>query len=122
MGPVEDADQFWKTAGRLDMDLLSSSPNPFRDATTIYYEIPSVIEQEDGSRIETLESLEISVKVYNVVGRLVNMLVEEVVAPGVYSTSWQAADEHGNAVASGVYYVRFQIEKKYITQRLILLK
>jgi hypothetical protein len=31
-------------------------------------------------------------------------------------------DDQGNAVASGVYYVRLQIGKKFLTQRLILLK
>ncbi len=118
----EDAELFWRTPGRLEQDLLSSSPNPFRDATTIYYEIPALIEEEDGTRLETSGVLDISVKVYNVRGRLVNMLVENVVGPGVYSTGWQAVDEHGNAVASGVYYVRLQIGKKYLTERLILLK
>lgn len=122
MASIEDADMFWKTAGRLEMDLLSSLPNPFRDATTIYYEVPALIEEEDGTRIETSEALDISVKVYNVSGKLVSVLVEEVVGPGAYSTGWQAVDEHGNAVASGVYYVRLQIGKKYLTERLIVLK
>jgi hypothetical protein len=122
MASFEDARQFWKAEGRLEMDLLSSSPNPFRDATTIYYEIPSLIEQESGSRIESREPVEISVKVYNVVGRLVSVLAEDFVSPGVYSTQWRAIDDNGNAVASGVYYVRLLIGNKYITQRLILLK
>ncbi len=90
--------------------------------TTIYYEIPSLLEQPDGTRIETQESLEISVKVYNVVGRLVSVLADEIVAPGTYTTEWRAVDDQGNAVASGVYYVRLQIGKKFLTQRLILLK
>jgi hypothetical protein len=120
-GP-EAAALFWKTEGRLDFELLASSPNPFRDATTITYEIPSLLEQPDGTRIETRESMEISVKVYNVVGRLVSVLVDEISAPGTYTTQWRAADDQGNAVASGVYYVRLQIGKKFLTQRLILLK
>jgi len=121
-GSFEDARQFWKSAGRLEMDLLSSSPNPFRETTTIYYEIPSLIEQENGTRIESREPVEISVKVYNVAGRLVSVLTEDYVSPGVYSMQWQAVDVNGSAVASGVYYVRLLIGNKYITQRLILLK
>jgi hypothetical protein len=118
----DDAELFWKTEGRLDLELLSSSPNPFRDATTIYYEIPGLIEQSDGTRIESRESLKVSVKVYNVVGRLVGVLVEDVLPPGAYATQWRGMDDQGNEVASGVYYVRLQIGKKYLTQRLILLK
>ena len=118
----DDAELFWKTEGRLDLELLSSSPNPFRDATTIYYEIPGVIEQSDGTRIESRASLKVSVKVYNVVGRLVGVLVEDLLPPGAYATQWRAVDDQGNEVASGVYYVRLQIGQKYLTQRLILLK
>jgi hypothetical protein len=117
-----DARAFWQTEGRLDLELLVSSPNPFRTGTVISYEIPGLIEQPDGLRIETKEPLEISVKVYNVAGRLVSMLVEETLPPGRYTTEWNAFDDQGNAVASGVYYVRLQIGKKFLTQRLILLK
>ncbi len=119
-----NAEGFWQTAGRLelDLDLLTSSPNPFRTGTTISYEIPGLIEQPDGTRIETKESLETSVKVYNVVGRLVSVLAEDVLPPGKYATEWQGVDDQGNIAASGVYYVRLQIGKKFLTQRLILLK
>jgi hypothetical protein len=57
-----------------------------------------------------------------VVGRLVSVLADEIVAPGTYTTEWRAVDDQGSAVASGVYYVRLQIGKKFLTQRLILLK
>jgi hypothetical protein len=119
-----NAEEFWQTEGRLDLevDLLTSSPNPFRTGTTISYEIPGLIEQPDGARIETKESLETNVKVYNVVGRLVSVLVEDVLPPGKYTTEWQGVDDQGNLAASGVYYVRLQIGKKFLTQRLILLK
>ena len=122
MAGPDGAAFFWQTEGRLEYDLLSSSPNPFRELTTISYEIPSLLEEPDGTRIETKESLEISVKVYNVMGRLVSVLVDEILPPGIYTTGWRAVDDQGNAVASGVYYVRLQIGKKFLTQRLILLK
>lgn len=122
-GVASDAALFWRTEGKLEeFDLLSSSPNPFRVSTTIYYEIPGLIEQPDGSRIETAEPLEVTVKIYNVMGRLVSVLAEGVLSPGTYTAQWTGVDDQGEAVASGVYYVRLQIGKKYLTQRLILLK
>jgi hypothetical protein len=119
---ADDAELFWKTEGRLDLEILSSSPNPFRDLTTIYYEIPLFVDQPDGSRIENREPLDVSIKVYNVAGRLVSVLVEEALSPGAYTTQWRVVDDQGNPAASGVYYVRLQIGRKYITERLILLK
>ncbi|UCH85708.1 MAG: T9SS type A sorting domain-containing protein [Candidatus Latescibacterota bacterium] len=117
-----EAELYWKTAGRLEQHLLTSSPNPFRDVTSISYEVPSLIEKDDGTLIRSSESLETSVKVYNVMGRLVSVLVEEILGPGTRAVNWRAVDDNGNPVASGVYYVKLQIGQKYITKRLILLK
>ena len=51
-----------------------------------------------------------------------SVLVEEILGPGVHTTDWRAVDDSGNPVASGVYYVKLQVGKKYITKRMILLK
>ena len=118
----KEAEAFWKTPGQLEPDWLSGSPNPFRNATSIFYEIPNRIDQEDGTVLFTTGALDTSVKIYNVSGRLISVLVENRLAPGTYSVDWAAVDDHGNSVASGVYYLKLQIEKKFITKRLILLK
>ena len=101
---------------------MSGSPNPFRESTTIYYEVPSSVADEDGTVLSFTNPVNTSVKIYNVAGRLVSTLVETVLAPGQYTASWQALDESGNSVASGVYYVKLQIGKKHVTKRLIQLK
>jgi hypothetical protein len=120
--PSREADAYWKTPGKLARELLTGSPNPFRNSTTITYEVPSLIEQADGSILQSSGARATTVKIYNVSGRLVSILVEESLSPGRYSIDWAAVDESGNAVASGVYYVRLRIEKRSTTHRLILLK
>lgn len=123
MASSREAELFWKTPGRIEQELLDGSPNPFRESTTITYEIPTEIERADGTFIENNDdALRTSVKVYNVTGRLVAVLEDNQLSPGVYSALWNAADDQGNHVASGVYYVKLQIEKKYMTKRLVLLK
>jgi hypothetical protein len=117
-----EAQRFWKSDGKLSRELLNGSPNPFRSATTIFYEVPSVVQTDDGRRIESAGVFETSVKVYNVAGRLVAVLVDGQEFPGVHSVNWNAVDDSGNPVASGVYYIKLQIEQRYITRRLTLLK
>jgi hypothetical protein len=114
--------QYWARPGKLKPELLSGSPNPFRESTTIYYEVPSSVADEDGTVLSLDNPVKASVKIYNVAGRLVSMLVDTILSPGQYNTSWQAVDESGNSVASGVYYVKLQIGKKHVTKRLIQLK
>jgi hypothetical protein len=116
-------DNFWNTSGKLDQALLVGSPNPFRDAIAIDYEIPERVVDEDGVEHDLSgEAVETSVRVYNVVGRLVATLVESAHAPGKYRTGWSAQDDQGSSVASGVYYVKLQIGKRSVTQRMVQLK
>ena len=116
-------DAFWLSPGKLEDILLGGSPNPFRDAITIEYEIPTHAVDEDG--VEYVLSgapVATSVKVYNVTGRLVATLVESTHTPGRYRTGWTAQTDEGEAVASGVYYVKLTLGKRSVTKRLVQIK
>ncbi|HEX5132577.1 MAG TPA: T9SS type A sorting domain-containing protein, partial [Candidatus Krumholzibacteria bacterium] len=116
-------DAFWLTPGKLDEILLGGSPNPFRDATTIEYEVPGRTVDEDGvEHVLSGAAVPTSVKVYNVTGRLIATLVESPHGPGRYRTGWTAQNDDGGAVASGVYYVKLTIGKRSVTTRLVQLK
>ena len=45
----------------------------------------------------------VQVRVYSLTGRLVRVLVDEVVDPGSYVVGWDGEDAHGRAVQPGVY-------------------
>jgi len=119
---VETAETYWKTPGKLSEELLLGSPNPFREQTSIYYEVPAVVVTEDGRELKFWGTEETSLKVYDVTGRLVNILVDETKPAGHYRIDWQATDENDIPVASGVYYIKLQVGKRYITKRILLLK
>jgi len=118
-----DGERYLGQPGKLDEALLTGSPNPFHDATTIFYEIPSrLVDEKTGAEYELVTAIEASVKVYDVTGRLVSTLVDDKISPGRFSTQWNAQNAFGRNVASGVYYVKLQVGKKYVTKRLIQLK
>lgn len=117
-----NADDYWTQPGKLDEACLTGSPNPFREVTTIFYEVPASADDEEGGLLRFVNPVNTSVKVYNVAGRLVNVLVDAVLPPGVYDTQWDGMDDAGTGVASGVYYVKLQIGKRHVTKRLIQLK
>ncbi len=77
---------------QLKFRLLEPTPNPFRSAARLNYEIPVA------SRI--------ALKVYDRTGRLVAVPVSGLVQPGRYSLSWHATDREGRSVAPGVYFAR----------------
>jgi len=121
-GERVSAERYFGRSGKLDETLISGSPNPFHDATTIAYEVPSHLRDEFGNTVELTGSIETSVKVYGVTGRLIATLVDETLFPGQYQLQWNAQNETGTSVASGVYYVKLQIGKRHVTKRLIQLK
>lgn len=83
--------------------LSQNYPNPFNPSTTIRYEIAS---QEF-----------VALKVFDVLGREVTTLVNEVQEPGTYGVTWNAA-----GIASGVYYYRLIAGGFTETKRLVLLR
>lgn len=84
-------------------DLLMSTPNPFRDVTTIRFRLP--------------ESGHVNLTVYNIAGREVIRLVDEVRSAGPNEVTF-----HGEGLSTGVYYYRLETEGKIITRRCVLLK
>jgi hypothetical protein len=70
--------------------LLRNAPNPFRRSTRIAYDVP--------------REAQVSIRVYDVSGRLVRTLVDGVVDPGCQVTAWDARNDGGEPVSSGVYF------------------
>ncbi|MBL0061530.1 MAG: T9SS type A sorting domain-containing protein [bacterium] len=78
-------------------------PNPFNAVTSIEFELPS--------------SAYVALNVYDVQGRLVTTLMDEVAAAGVHSVSWACAE-----CASGLYFVRMKAGEFVATQKVLLVK
>jgi hypothetical protein len=83
--------------------LFSPYPNPFNPMTTIRFSV--------GTRHAT------SLRVYDITGRMVEMLVNKKLTAGEHKIVWNA-DEY----ASGVYFVKLMNGQFQTTQKLILLK
>jgi len=67
-------------------------PNPFNPSTDIRFELPAG--QKGGSRF-------VSLKIYDLLGREVATLVNEVLQPGTHHSRWNASN-----MPSGIYYYR----------------
>ena len=90
--------------------LAQNSPNPFNPSTTINYSVA------DGSAVH------VSLRVYDVRGKLVSVLVDAVKDAGTYSVFWNGVDNRGNRVASGVYFYRLMAGNFEQTRKMVLLK
>jgi hypothetical protein len=82
-------------------------PNPFNPGTVITYQIPS--------------RSAVSLKIYNILGREVETLVNTVQPAGKYSVTFNSM-ARGTALSSGVYFYRLQAGNYVETKKMILLK
>jgi hypothetical protein len=64
----------------------------------------------------------VKLTVYNVQGRRVNTLLDEVVSAGSHVVNWDAAAATGELVSSGVYLVRLETRTKSLTRKMVLLR
>ena len=69
-------------------------PNPAGPTTTVRYTLPS------RSRV--------TVRVYDLSGRLVRTLLDDVAGPGEHRAVWDGATDTGDRAASGVYFVKLE--------------
>jgi hypothetical protein len=72
--------------------LFQNSPNPFNPQTNITYDIP----EGDSRRVR--------LKVYNVRGKLVKNLVDEIKEAGRYTVHWDGRDNRGRKLGTGIYF------------------
>lgn len=72
-----------------DFSLRQNQPNPFNPSTVIAYSLGS-------------ES-EVSLSVYNILGKKIRTLVSEQKSQGVYTVIWDSKDEYGRDVSAGIY-------------------
>ncbi len=84
-------------------DLSQNYPNPFNPSTTIQYTIP--------------DQQFVRVLIFDVLGRLVATLVNNVQSAGSHSITWVA-----NHSPSGVYFCRLETSKFTATRKLLLQK
>jgi hypothetical protein len=88
--------------------LFQNRPNPFMGSTNISFNLPI--------------SDFISLKVYDISGRLVRVIEEGKKKAGFYAIKWDGKDEKGKTLSSGIYFYRLVAGNNIRTRKMILLK
>jgi photosystem II stability/assembly factor-like uncharacterized protein len=84
-------------------NLEQNFPNPFNPSTTIKFSIP--------------EQRHIKLKVYDLLGRVVSTIVDEILDAGFYQKVFDASN-----LGSGIYFYSLSTDNNTITKKMLLLK
>ncbi|MDZ4722374.1 MAG: M6 family metalloprotease domain-containing protein [candidate division Zixibacteria bacterium] len=118
-GPTITADLIVGLASGIDDDqslsglpekyeLSQNYPNPFNPSTTIQFSISN--------------PGQVSLVVYNTLGQEVATIFDGPAPSGITTTTWEAQDGKGSALASGVYFYKLVIDETEVVKKMVLLR
>jgi len=91
-----------------EFSLKQNYPNPFNPVTSITFDVA--------------EMDEISLIVYDLMGKEVAILASGIYAPGRYQVEWNAVNNIGDGIVSGMYIYRYISSEKAIVRKMLYLK
>ena len=93
---------------RDSFESIRAYPNPFNPSTNIKFRI-----SETGN---------VSIKIFNVLGKEIITLLEDYITPGKHTIKWYGNDDKGNILPGGVYFIQMIAGSYQKTIKTILLK
>ncbi len=96
--------------GRTELSLTGSFPNPFRAgrATAMSLTLPA-----EGR---------VTARVYDVAGRRVATLLDDLLPAGAHRLEWSGRDDHGRLRAAGIYFVKAESAHGSQSRKLMLIR
>ena len=89
--------------------LHQNYPNPFNPSTQILFDVP------EGAELVRLN-------IYNILGKKVSTLLNNVMSPGKHKIEWNAKDNEGNPVASGIYFYELSSSSFTARKKMLLIR
>ena len=103
-GTTSINDNYFNESSKLS---LFNYPNPFKNQTTIYYELP--------------EKFNVNFEIYNNIGQKIKTLINKNQSAGKHSVIWDGTNNAGNKLQPGIYYCEMKLNYKFIKTNKILL-
>jgi hypothetical protein len=90
------------------VELWQNRPNPFNPETEIQFYLPV--------------SSEVSLAIYDVHGRRVRKLVEDLAREGQHCVTWDGKNDRGRRAISGVYFLHLRAGRIHRTLKLVMVE
>jgi hypothetical protein len=106
---IEESDEPQAHIPRV-VELMQNYPNPFNPSTVVQYNV-----SESGGVLVTL-------RIYDIHGRYVRGLVNQVKEKGSHSVQWDGRNDRGEKVSSGVYLMKLEAGSTKSVRKMIMIK
>jgi len=93
--------------------LHQNYPNPFNPVTQINFDLGTA---------NDAATKHVKLNLFHILGRRVRTLLDDDLMSGSHTVTWDATDERGHGVATGIYLYRLEVENEHQTKKMLLLK
>ncbi len=97
-----------KLSAKIDNRRIELFPNPFSSSITI--------------KFSTLEKGHISLKIYDITGKLVKTIANGMYEVSSYRMKWNGINENGTKVTPGIYYCKLETEHYSSTNKIMMIR
>ena len=97
-----------KSTTPTSISLESNSPNPFNPSTNIKFGIP--------------KTQQVELIIYSITGEKVRTLINSNMSAGYHTINWNATDDFGAKVSSGVYIYQLRCGKQVLNKKMFFIK
>jgi hypothetical protein len=94
--------------GSMPLTLFQNIPNPFNPTTSVRYYLPKLDR--------------VTVRIFDVSGREIDCIVDEVQERGFQTVDWNGTDRKGRPVATGVYFLSLTAGQKTLSHKMALIR
>lgn len=91
-----------------EFEVLQNYPNPFNSTTALRFQIP--------------ETSHVVVRIFNVKGQEIVVLLHRELSGGNYQINWDGKDQFGRLVGSGIYFYQVEARSQVLSKRLLFLR
>ncbi len=92
--------------------LHQNYPNPFNPVTTIEFDLG----------VSVSGPQQVNLDIFNVLGQRVRSLIDDRYPTGLHSVEWDATNDNGQRVATGIYLYRLKVGDERQTKKMLFLK
>lgn len=90
--------------------ILQNYPNPFNSNTVIHYSIAGGVGKQ------------VTLRIFDINGKLVNTLVDENKSAGDYFIRWDGKNQYGEEVVTGIYFYRIEAGSFFSMKKMTFIK
>jgi hypothetical protein len=106
--PMVGVERHSATVQPQEFQLGANYPNPFNPGTTIPFQLN--------------KTEHVTIAVYNTIGQKIATLVNGPRAAGQYQVYWNATDDHGTRMSSGLYFIKMTTEQSTFVHKALLVQ